>query len=330
MKEIALFLLILSLLTGFAGCADKRSAEPLSETRLLLDTYCTITVYGSKDLSLLSEAMKLCEDYEALFGISVQDSDVWRINHAGGKPVAAAPQTIEVIKAGLEFGSLSGGMFDITIGRLSTLWNFSGVPYIPTSAELEEAGMTVDHTRVNIDGDMVWLENPETWLDLGAIAKGYIADRLADFMKDRGVTGAVIDLGGDVAIVGEKPDSDVWRVGIRQPFGGMEDLIGIVETGEAAVVTSGVYERQFIQNGTLYHHIIDPYTGMPVISDIVGATVMAETAMSADVLSTIAVLAGSERAEALLCGSTGFIGALLILNNGDLVRFGDIVVHSAG
>ena len=327
-RKIKLLLPIVILLTVFSGCAEKQQQAPVSETRILLDTFCTITIYGPHDRQLFDDAFSLCEKYEALLSKSAEGSDIWRINHAGGSPVMVAAETIEVISSGLAFGGLSDGMFDITVGRLTTLWDFSGDPGVPTITELADALVTVGYGNVIVSGDTVRLADPDTWLDLGAIAKGYIADRMADFLRERGVTGAVVDLGGDVAAVGGKPDGSPWMIGVRQPFGGQNDLLGVVETAEAAIVTSGTYERQFTENNVLYHHILDPYNGMPVVSDVVGATVLAKRAMVGDALSTVALLVGSGNAEDLLAGVPGFIGALLVLDNGDLLQLGSIDFHN--
>lgn len=318
------FVFIIALLTALSGCAVNKAREPVSETRILLDTFCTITVYGKHSASLVDEALDLCAEYEKLFSMTLEESDVWRVNHANGAPVTVSPQTAELIRAGLEFGEISGGMFDITVGKLSTLWDFSGNPRVPSATELEDARASVDYRQVIIDGNSVRLLNPEAWIDLGGIAKGYIADRLADFLEGGGVDGAVIDLGGDVSVVGAKTDGSLWSIGVRKPFGGRNDLLGIVNTGEASIVTSGTYEREFVENGILYHHILDPFTGMPARSDVTGATVLAESAAAGDALSTITLLIGSEKAEDLLINTQGFIGALLILENGELLQLGDI------
>lgn len=324
MRRTSALVTVILLFATIAGCAEKQPTAPVSETRVLLDTYCTMTIYGAHEPALLDEAFKLCAQYEALFGITVEGGDVWRINHAMGTPVSVAPQTAEVIRAGMVYGGISDGMFDITVGRLSALWDFSGSAYVPSEAELGAVLASIDYRQVTVTEDTVQLADPEAWIDLGAIAKGYIADMLAGFLKENGVSGAVIDLGGDVAIIGEKPDGSPWYIGVRQPFGGRSDLLGIIETGGASVTTSGVYERQFVENGIIYHHILDPYTGMPVRSDIIGATIVTESSMTGDALSTIALLAGSERAAGLLEQAHGFIGALLILENGELMRIGDI------
>jgi len=215
-------------------------------------------------------------------------------------------------------------MFDISIGRLSGLWSFSGASSVPSGTDIAAALETVDYRRVIVAGDSVQMGDSGAWLDFGGIAKGYIADRMADLLRERGVPGAVIDLGGDVVIVGEKQDGSPWRIGVRRPFGSPGELLGVVETREAAVITSGVYERNFEQGGVLYHHILDPSTGMPVQSDIVGVTVLAESAMVGDALSTAMLLLGSERAVVLALQVPEFIGALLILESGELMEIGDI------
>ena len=327
-RSIFALIILMFFLPSLAGCACEQKQAPMSETRILLDTFCTITVYGARDRRLLDEAFDLCAEYEALLSKSAEGSDVWRINDAGGDPVTVAAGTIDVIRAGLEFGELSAGMFDITIGRLTTLWDFSGDPRVPTKTGLADVLETVDYSKVMIHGDTVRLTDPDAWLDLGGIAKGYIAECLAGFLKDSGVAGAVVDLGGDVAVVGGKPDGSAWMIGVRQPFGGHSELLGVIETGEASIVTSGIYERQFEENGILYHHILDPKDGMPAVSDVVGATVVAQSAVVGDALSTIALLVGSELAEALLIGFPGFIGALLVLDNGDLLQLGSIDFHT--
>ena len=350
---IAIYPLIVLLLIMLGGCERRQSAtpvsqqrpvsqprlisqpaEPISETRLMLDTICKITIYDKQDRNMLIEALDLCEEYEALLSISAEGGDVWRINHAGGAPVTVAPQTAEVISAGLEYGKLSDGMFDITIGRLSSLWDFTGQSGVPPESDLAFACETVDYRQVALNGNVVQLMNPETWIDLGGIAKGYIADKVADFLRERGVESAVIDLGGNIVVIGEKTDGNLWRVGVTKPFSERSDLIGVVETDEASVVSSGVYERQFVENGVLYHHILDPNTGMPVISDVIGSTVLSLSSMDGDALSTIVLLMGVnkpgvssegiERVGAILDSRTGFIGALLVLEDGEILQYGKI------
>jgi len=177
---------------------------------------------------------------------------------------------------------------------------------------------------VVIVGDTVQLADSDAWIDLGAIAKGYIGDRLVEFLVGRGVAGALIDLGGDVVTFGSRQDGSPWRIGVREPVAGSSELIGVLEVSEASVISSGVYERQLVVDGVSYHHILDPFTGMPACSDVVSATVVADSAVLGEGLSTIAVLFGSELAAGLFERTNGFIGAVLVLENGDVLEFGDV------
>ena len=319
----AIIVIVLSL--ALCGCAAKQPAAPISETRLLLDTVCTITMYEPYDRELLSEALDLCQEYEILFSRTVEGSDVWRINNTGGTLVAIHPETAELIGLGLEYCALSGGLFDITIGRLSSLWDFGGnAAEVPALSDIEEAIKTIDYRQIRIAGNTVQLGDPEAMLDLGGIAKGYIAEKLAGFLKEKGVKGAVIDLGGNIVTVGTKPDGSAWNIGVEKPFGDSGETIGIISTGEASIVTSGIYERQFIKDGKLYHHILDPTTGMPAKSDVTSATVITENSAIGDAFSTIPVLVGKEKTMTLTDKVPGLKGIILILENGEIFQQGDI------
>jgi thiamine biosynthesis lipoprotein len=307
-----------------AGCSDKRSNEHLSDTRLLLDTYCTITIHGDVDSSLLDEAFLLLAELEALFSITVEGSDVWRINNASGKPVTVDPRTVELIEVGLWFSELSHGMFDITIGRLSRLWDFGGMPKVPSEAEIEAALATVDYRQFFIDENTVLLANPNAWIDLGAIAKGFMAYEVAEFLAANGANGALIDLGGDIVAVGNRHDGSHWRVALQKPFGNAGEWLGVIEVSWACILSSGIYQRQFEADGVRYHHILDTTTGMPVISDVASATMITHTAVIGEGFSTVAVLVGSERAKELMRDIPGFVGAVLVLDNGDVLTFGEV------
>ena len=322
--RVITFIMLIAAVLVFPGCAVERSAVPVSGTEFLLDTVCTITIYELQDPDLILRAFELCEELEALFSISIEGSDVWRINHAGSEIVRVSPETAEVIREGVLYGGFSEGLFDITIGRLSRLWDFSGIMAVPDEEDLSAAQKTVDYTQIMVDGDMVRLANADAWIDLGGIAKGYIADRLAVFLADNGAASGIVDLGGNIVTFGERPDGRLWRIGVKHPFGAGGDLFGVIEVGKASVVTSGVYERSFEIDGVLYHHILDPFSGFPARSDVVSATVVSDSSMLGDVLSTVLLLAGSERAEGLLERIAGVAGALLILEDGGHMIFGDI------
>jgi len=327
LKPLLVFFVVIALLSG---CAKKQSGEQISETRLLLDTFCTITIHGNVDQRLLDEAFEICEEYENLLSITIEGSDIWQINNAGGKPVKVDTRTIEVIETGLEFAQITDGMFDITIGRLSRLWDFgaAGEPKVPSAPEIETTRASVDYTKVKIEGETVQLADPDAWIDLGGIAKGYIGDRIAGHLTSRGAAGALINLGGDVITAGNRQDGKPWRIALRDPFGEAEDWLGLFEISGLSVISSGTYERKFEKDGAIYHHILDPNTGYPVDSDIVSATVIADSGMVGEGLATAAVLMGSDRAREIFEQTPGFIGAALVLENGELLSYGDARLSS--
>ena len=320
-----IYLLLLATVLALTSCSNSQELIPVSETRLLLDTVCTVTLYDPPDRAMLAGALDLCAEYEEMFSRTIEGSDVWRINHAGGAPVAVSEQTIDIIQEAVDFCVYSGGCFDITVGRLCALWDFNGNPAVPSSNALAEARATVGYGNVHIDGSTVRLDNPQTWLDLGGIAKGYIADCIADFLREQGARSALIDLGGNIVTVGMKPGGEPWRIGVNDPSSDNSAIIGSIGVdGDASLVTSGIYERQFTENGVTYHHILDPETGMPAESDVASATIVSEASSVGDALSTIAILVGSERIKELLDPIPSVIGAVLVLRSGEVIQFGDI------
>ena len=308
-RVVLLFLLIAGLIISQTGCGKKQ--EPVSQDGFYLDTVCTITLYAMEDWSeekaetILTEAFASCAEYEALLSKTREGSDVWKVNHADGAPVPCDPRTVELIEKGIHYGELSDGRFDITIGAVTDLWDFHGVgtPQVPDEAVLAEALAHVDYRGIRITGNEVTLVDPAAQLDLGGIAKGYIADRLTEQLADAGVTGAVIDLGGNITVLGYKDGKETEiRVGIRKPFGSsLSDLIGTTSLHDASCVTSGTYERHFEKDGVFYHHILDARTGYPVPTDMDGVTVIgpADASADCDALATTVLLLGSEEAEAL-------------------------------
>ncbi len=310
-RETKLYKSILAAFTALLiiaqmGCG-RNTPEPVSLQSFYFDTVCAITVYDMEDMSeenaraAIGDAFQLCSDYEALLSRTKEGSDIYRINHAGGKPVECSPQTIEVIRKGLSYSELSGGLFDITIGKVTDLWDFHKEnPDIPSRDALEAAVRTVGWKNVRIEGNEVTVSDPETHLDLGGIAKGYIADRVGENLESSGVTSAIISLGGNIVCIGQKPDGaegKPFKVGIEKPYSEQTQITGTVEACDETVVTSGVYQRFFEKDGVRYHHILDPSTGYPAKTDVVGVTLRADKGRSADcdAMATILLIMGEKK-----------------------------------
>ncbi len=300
-KTLLLIALCMLLIIPQTGCGAK---EPVSQEFFCLDTVCTITIYGQaggKAEKILEEAVQMCMDYENVLSRTVKGSDVDRINKAGCKPVEISDDTVAVIKKGIEFGELSDGKFDITIGAVSSMWDFDeGV--CPDDALIQSALKTVDYEQISIDGNKVALGIEGAMLDLGGIAKGYIADRVTELLENNDVEHAIINLGGNVVAIGEKEDNTPWVVGIERPYSDRTAIIGALEVVNETVTTSGVYERCFDKDGRLYHHVLDPETGYPMSVAAEAVTVQGPAGMSAesDAFGTMFLMLGEEDSKKVL------------------------------
>ena len=300
-KSIILIALCMLLIIPQTGCGAK---EPVSKEFFCLDTVCTISVYGegrSRAEKIIEEAVNMCTEYENLLSRTVRGSDVDRINTAGCKPVEVSSETLEVIRKGIEFGRMSEGNFDITIGAVSSLWDFdAGV--VPDENELQEAIKPVDYKQIKIEGNTVSLDIEGAMLDLGGIAKGYIADRVTELLKENGVEQAIINLGGNIVTIGQKEDGMPWKIGIERPYSDRTEIIGVLEVTDETVTTSGVYERAFEKGGKMYHHVLDPKTGYPMNTSIEAVTVQGPSGMSAesDAFGTMFLMMGMEASEKVL------------------------------
>jgi thiamine biosynthesis lipoprotein len=325
-----IFALAIVLIVTLSACDLQSQDEEhvlITEPGFMMDTYVILTIHGYAPEGIVEKAFDLIEKLENLMSITIENSDVHRINNSGGEPVTVDPRTIDVIQLAMEFGELSGGLFDITTGRLTRLWNFSESREIPDENSLFEAQQTVDFRQIIISEheNIVTLANPEAWIDLGAIAKGYIADRVAELLAENGVTSALIDMGGDIIALGSRGDGSPWRLAIRNPFDHHSmPFAATIEVSNVAVISSGTYERSFEIDGIRYHHILDPRTGNPARSDIVSATIIAQNGIIGEGLSTMAILKGSEEITEILTNHYGFIGAVLILQDGEILEIGDV------
>jgi thiamine biosynthesis lipoprotein len=302
-KVLILALVLVLLASGVtAWVLVKRSAAPyISDTRFLLDTVCTVSLYDKRDKTVLEGAFSVISHYENLFSATVEGSDIDRLNHAGGRPVRVDPDTVDVIRESIGYSEASGGLFDITVGALTSLWNIEGEnPTVPPTSQIEAAMKTVDYRNIVISGDTVTLKNEDAQLDLGGVAKGFIADKVRDYLASEGVRRAIINLGGNVEVMGEKAPGTPWAVGVQQPFMDRKDSIGVVYVSDKSVVTSGIYERYFVQDGRLYAHILDPRTGFPVENNLSSVTIITDNSREGDGLAATCFLLGIDKATQLV------------------------------
>ena len=321
--------LIAVLIIAQTGCSkDTSSLEPVIGEEYKLDTICTVSVYEIKDGEgkpvaasdkqdetqvLITDAFKLCDELEHKLSRTIKDSDVAMINGSHGKWTSVSVETIDLIQKGIEYSKLSDGAFDITVGGITELWNFhaaEGKEELPDAEKLKNAAEHIDYRKIEIDGDRVRLADPESKIDLGGIAKGYIGDRMAELLEGEGVTSAIINLGGNVICIGGKSDKEEFVIGVEAPFSDRTEIIGKLKSRDKTLVTSGVYERKMEIDGKVYHHILNSETGWPVETDLDAVTLIADKGRSADIdaLSTICLIKGAEEAKSLIEKTDGIEG----------------------
>lgn len=299
MKKRGLISLLLASMLLFGGCSVQKDLPKQTEVGYYLDTVITLTAYV-EDPQVLKDALEECGRYEQLLSRTVEGSDVWRINHAEGGTVEVSDDTIAILQCAGRISELSGGAFDASIAPVSTLWDFtSGNAVLPDAEAIEKAAELVDYSKIRIDEKKVTLP-AGMMIDLGGIAKGYIADQIRTYLEKRGVKNAILSFGGNVVAIGNKPDGSQWTIGIQDIDKGTGTSMLKTRSSGGSVVTSGIYERGFDLDGVRYHHLLSPDTGWPVQNELASVTIISESSMEGDALSTAAFVLGLEKGTELI------------------------------
>ena len=312
----------------FTGCGNITDAdtsttgnEPISISSIKLNTAVQITIYDSQDKSLLDDCLDLCDKYELIFSRTNEESELYKLNHrkdtsdkdtsdkdphADGQttpyPVSDTAGTWHIsenlaalLSEGLDITRESNGAFDIAIAPLTSLWDFTAEdPKVPDDSDIQKALPLCCSDGVTINGQDITLPSDDIQFDVGAIAKGYIADRLKDFLVKKGVKSAIINLGGNVLCIGSKPDGTPFKIGIQKPFADRNETEAVMDITGKSVVSSGIYERCFKQDSKLYHHILNPKTGYPYDNGLISVTIISDQSVDGDALSTTCFALGLE------------------------------------
>lgn len=253
---------------------------------------------------------RLIKQQENLLTVNREPSELMSINRAAGRhPVAVSRPVFELIRRAREVSLLEKSLFNFTIGPLVKRWKigFKG-DQVPPADELAALLPLTRPELVELDeqAGTVFLRQPGMEIDLGAIAKGYIADLVRDQLRELGIHNAMINLGGNVLTLGVPPyDPAGWGVGLKTPFGAEDDLIGILQVNSKSVVTSGIYERYFEQNGKIYHHILDSRTGYPLDNELLSVTVISDDSIDGDIWTTLLYGLGVQAGLAALAQQAG-------------------------
>ncbi|MCD8355775.1 MAG: FAD:protein FMN transferase [Clostridia bacterium] len=279
-----------------AGSSSPAADEPVSQEVFAMDTYMTVTAYGEHAQDAVDDAVAEIERLDALLSIGKVDSEISKLNVNGS--AVLSEDTSEMITKALELYESTGGAFDITVLPLMEEWGFTTEDYqVPSDETIAEILKKVGADQLEWDADtntMTLGQGQE--IDLGGIAKGFTSSRIMEIFKEDGVTCGMVSLGGNVHLLGTKVDGSEWRVGIQDP-NNTENILGILEADDCAVITSGGYERYFEQDGVTYHHIIDPATGRPSDSGVTSVTIVSKDGTLADGLSTSLFVMGIDKAS---------------------------------
>lgn len=293
--KIKRFLIIFSLFLLFLGCTEKTTSP---QTQFVFGTVCTINLYKDGTNTLYNQIFSRLNEIEKTFSANLNDSVINQINmQAGIAPVQVTDEVLEVLAYAKEIAEKSNGAFDPTIGSLSSLWQIGfGASSLPAAEDIEKALSLVDYSKLHIDQTQktVFLAEKGMRLDLGGIIKGYAADQITAILNLHRIEQAAIDLGGNIYVYGTKTDKSDWIVGIKSPEDKSNKILGSVSIKSGSVVTSGVYERFFITDSRRYHHILDSKTGYPVDNGLLSCTIISESSMRADALSTALFVLGKD------------------------------------
>lgn len=306
-RYLALLLaLVMVCAMALTGCAGKEgsngsaetdpNAEPYSRDIFAMDTYMTVSAYGDRGEKAVNAAVKEIQRLDALLSTGKESSEVSELNQDGGGKLSA--DTNALMDAALDLYEDTDHVYDITIYPVMKLWGFTDQNYkVPSDGDLKAALKLVDASTLDYDKakQSVAFTVDGTKIDFGGIAKGYTSAAVAQLYRDLGVTSGLVNLGGNVQAVGFKPDGKEWRIGIQDPLDA-ESMLGVVSIHDAAVITSGGYERNFEKDGVVYHHIIDPTTGYPADSGLISVSIVSEDGTLADGLSTSLFIMGKDKA----------------------------------
>lgn len=285
--------------------------------------------------NLLATCMSMCSEYENVFSRTLETSELYKLNHnpdfINGADLYVSDTLSECITKTLEYSGVFGIKYSIMSGTLCDLWDYNNET-IPENDDIVSNCIAIDAYKLTVINNRIKLtfnvENfkqsaekygyvnlandtgtnilmPNVEINLGSSAKGYIADKICEYLKDNGINDAIIDLGGNIVVIGDKYDGSMYKIGIKKPFSEENESYAVCKVADKAVVTSGIYERYFEKNGTIYHHIIDCSTGYPVSNDILSVTIITDDSLLADCYSTGCLLIGKDNALTLINDTEG-------------------------
>jgi len=301
-KILKIIIISIGIMFILAACSNNE--EPITKEEIIFGSIpVKITIFDSSKEEALEEAFELIKAVDNQMSKNKETSEISAINSAAGKDyVSVSEETFKIIQKSEEFYDISEGYFDITIGPLVELWDIGPTTgHIPKASEINKVLSLISYNDIlfNETNHAIKLRQKGMAIDLGGIAKGYAADVVVEHFKAVGINKAIINLGGNVSVMGQKNEETLWSVGIQNPLEPTGSSLGILKASDLSVVTSGIYQRYFEESGVRYHHIFDPKDGYPIRNNLQSVTIATENSLRADALSTALFALGLEEGMAL-------------------------------
>lgn len=322
-KKITAILMVILIGIMAAGCGQQQKTEQTEGTEesasqdiFAMDTYMSVTAYGADAESAVSDAIAEIERLDALLSTGETDSEIYKLNQNGGGSISE--DTSYLLERALEIWKSTDGCFEIGIYPLMQEWGFTDGNYkVPDKETLQKLLPLADSSKIDFNekDQTVSFEQDGMEIDFGGIAKGYTSGRIMDIFREHGIISGMVSLGGNVQVLGTKTDGSKWRVAVQNPED-TENYLGVLETQDRAVITSGGYERYFEQDGKTYQHILDPKTGYPADSGLTSVTIVSADGTLADGLSTSLFVMGKEKAVAYWRAHSEEFDAILVEKDG--------------
>lgn len=328
MLKIAILIFSMTVLLSMSGCN-----EPTTVSGLYFDTLITITAYDNTNPQVLESCLNMCAEYELIFSKTNPASELYRINSRDDSINISKDSTVftavisndlyELLDCSLQLSQETDNAFNPALGQVIDLWDYKSTSCIvpdSTSVMKALAHSNPDSIILNPDTHTLTITDPLLTIDLGGIAKGYVADRLKEMLIQNGTIEAVIRLAGNIYCIGDKYGQS-YKVGIQKPFSTRGETLSSVNVSDTSVVTSGIYERYFEVNNTIYHHIIDSHTGYPSQSDLISVTIICDESVVADALSTAVLIMGKEKGIDYI-DSLDNVSAVLVDSSQNVINVG--------
>ncbi|WP_410770941.1 FAD:protein FMN transferase [Fontibacillus sp. BL9] len=282
-----------------AQTSQNQVVEPLSQTFFIFDTVVNVKIYDNRATTKNFEELEaLMKNIDNKISRTNPDSEIHQVNaQAGIAPVEVSPDTFELVSLAVDYAKKTNGLLDPSIGPLVSLWNIGHEgAHVPPAEEIAAAQQLTDYRKIELNPEKheIYLQAKGMEIDLGSYGKGYAADAIYDYLAEQDFHSAIIDLGGNIFAMGSKPGGKTWNVGIQDPDQERGNPIGSVRIKDKTVVTAGIYERFFIEDGKLYQHIIDPRSGYPVDNNISSVTIVTDRSTDADTMDTSLLIMGIE------------------------------------